>query len=175
MPSRPRHLHHPPDSPPLATDPEPFTHPEDVPAQSGLITSLERSRHVVHCNRRFAGLPASLTDIDRSQMALAFYCRGTMNICGALDTRLSAPECEAWQGWIWAQQRARDRLPPDPFSSTQGAPSSIAVRLHGCVGAASHATHCALLSLATLLDDIGRLDQAGFVCFVRACQDANGG
>ncbi|KAI0027117.1 hypothetical protein K488DRAFT_74797 [Vararia minispora EC-137] len=91
-----------PISPPLSTDPEPFTLSEDVPAQSWLITSLERSRHVEHCNRRFAGLPASLTGIDGSRMALAFYCPGTMDICGALDTKSGALECEAWRGWMRA-------------------------------------------------------------------------
>ncbi|KAI0035231.1 terpenoid cyclases/protein prenyltransferase alpha-alpha toroid [Vararia minispora EC-137] len=157
----------------MATDPEPFTLPEDVSAQPVPIPPLERSRHVAHCNRCLAGLPASLTDIDSSRMVLAFYCLGVMDVYSALDMKLSASDREAWRGWIWAQQAGGEHgtgFRPGPFMTR--------VRQPGYTDAsAPHLimTYCALLSLAILRDDFRRLDRAGLVRFVRACQDTNGG
>ncbi|KAI0351394.1 terpenoid cyclases/Protein prenyltransferase [Trametes cingulata] len=134
-------------------------------------TTLARGGHGSHCRRCLIALPFSQVDIDPSRIALVFYCLGSLDILGLLDTQTSDSDRETWRSWLWEQHIC---LPfgagfrPSPYMTPEDGSTAEYETPHLVM------TYTALLSLAILRDDFTKLDRTGIVRFLRACQRQDG-
>ncbi|KAF9005545.1 terpenoid cyclases/protein prenyltransferase alpha-alpha toroid [Cyathus striatus] len=137
------------------------------------LPRLARSAHAAHCKRCIAGLPVAQTDIDGSRLALAFYCIGSLDLLGV---DILQRERDDWKQWIWEQQTTGQYgsgFRPSPFMTGRH-PSEISVNYTEYDTPHIIMTYTALLSLAILRDDFSKLDRAGILTFLRACQREDG-
>ncbi|KAL1677207.1 terpenoid cyclases/protein prenyltransferase alpha-alpha toroid [Schizophyllum commune] len=136
------------------------------------VAPLARSGHAAHANRCLTALPASQIELDSSKVALAYYCLGTLDLLGLLESKTNEREREGWRAWFWEQQARGPHgtaFTPSHFMRTsleeeytdESAPHIIM-------------TYTALLSLAILRDDFTRLDRKGLSRFVGSCQLSDG-
>ncbi|KAI0927734.1 hypothetical protein AcW1_007107 [Taiwanofungus camphoratus] len=106
-------------------------------------------------------------------IAVVFYCLGTLDLLGALESKTNDAERRAWRDWLWEQQtygKYGTGFKPSSYMtpgerlneySEYDTPHLIM-------------TYTALLSLAILRDDFTELDRSGIVKFLRACQREDG-
>ncbi|KAJ7776766.1 terpenoid cyclases/protein prenyltransferase alpha-alpha toroid [Mycena maculata] len=133
------------------------------------LPPLAASAHVAHVKHALARLPGSMVNVDASRMAIVFYCIGSLDLLGVLETETSQVDRTSWRMWIWEQYvagRYGTGFRPGPFMSTsvhsdQNGPHIIM-------------TYTALLSLAMLRDDFSRLNRPGVLKFVNSCQNRDG-
>ncbi|TFK48769.1 terpenoid cyclases/Protein prenyltransferase [Heliocybe sulcata] len=138
------------------------------------LPKLSRNGHALHCIRCLSGLPSSQMEMDASRLALVFYCLGSLDLLGVLESKSSNTDREAWREWVWEQQATGGY-------GTGFRPSSF------MIGAGSNAaeygeydaphlimTYTALLSLSILRDDFSRLNRAGLLKFLEHCQRSDG-
>ncbi|KAJ6493585.1 terpenoid cyclases/protein prenyltransferase alpha-alpha toroid [Mycena vitilis] len=138
------------------------------------IPKFARAGHAGHVNRCLSGLPASQADLDSNRMAIAFYCIGALDLLGAVQTKTSETDRTLWKEWIWEQQTHGLHgvgFRPSPFA-TPTSPTPEPYNDYN--GPHLVMTYTALLTLAILRDDFSKLDRAGLVKFVRACQRDDG-
>jgi len=137
----------------------------------GDLPPFTRFGHGTHCKRCLVGLPGSQVDIDPSKLALAFYCIGSLDLLNQLLDKTKQDDRESWREWIWEQQVRGPYgagFKPGPYmssikeDSTEGNVPQLIV------------TYTALLTLAILRDDFTRLDRAGIVQLLGACQREDG-
>ncbi|TRM62135.1 terpenoid cyclases/protein prenyltransferase alpha-alpha toroid [Schizophyllum amplum] len=136
------------------------------------VAPLARSGHAAHANRCLTALPASQVELDPSKLAIAYYCLGTLDLLGLLQTKTSERDRDAWRGWLWEQQTHGAHgtgFRPSHFMT-------VALKDEYTDASAPHIimTYTALLGLAILRDDFKRLDREGLRRFVRACQLPDG-
>ncbi|KAJ7066578.1 terpenoid cyclases/protein prenyltransferase alpha-alpha toroid, partial [Mycena amicta] len=136
-----------------------------------------RAGHAGHVNRCLSGLPGSQVEADssrHSRTAVGFYCIGTLDLLGALDSKTTPTDRENWREWIWEQQTHGvngSGFRPSPFAT----PDSPTAKPYGAYdGPHLVMTYTALLTLAILRDDFTKLDRTGLVKFVRSCQKEDG-
>ncbi|KAJ7252752.1 terpenoid cyclases/protein prenyltransferase alpha-alpha toroid [Mycena haematopus] len=140
----------------------------------GALPTFARAGHAGHVNRCLSGLPGSQAEADSARLALGFYCLGVLDLLGAIQTKTSEADRGSWRDWIWEQQTHGVHgtgFRPSPF----GTPDSPTPEPYNDYnGPHLVMTYTALLTLAILRDDFSKLDRAGLVKFVRACQRDNG-
>ncbi|KAL1946071.1 hypothetical protein VTO73DRAFT_15198 [Trametes versicolor] len=135
--------------------------------------ALGKGGHAAHCKRCLIALPFSQVEIDPSRIAVVFYCLGTLDILGHLEKQSSDLDRESWRSWLWEQQICAPfgtGFRPSPFMTPEnfsGTPSEYDLP-HLVM------TYTALSSLSILRDDFSKLDRAGIIRFLRACQQADG-
>ncbi|EKM49774.1 uncharacterized protein PHACADRAFT_265451 [Phanerochaete carnosa HHB-10118-sp] len=145
-------------------------------SETSPVLPLNRGGHVGHCKRFLAGLPAGAVEADASRVAIGFYCLGSLDLLGTLETKTRPEERAAWIRWMWEQQSVCGygtgfkgsnymtidiRSPPSAQYAEYDTPNLIM-------------TYTSILSLAILRDDLSRLDRKGLVQFVRSCQREDG-
>ncbi|CCL99458.1 uncharacterized protein FIBRA_01476 [Fibroporia radiculosa] len=142
-------------------------------AASESLPPLARNSHAMHCKLCLSGLPFSQVEMDSSRIALGFYCLGTLDLLGVLETKTTPSEREAWRNWLWEQQthgRYGSGFKPSPYMTSDilldeesefDTPHLIM-------------TYTALMSLAILRDDFSKLDRPGILKFLRSCQRGDG-
>ncbi|KAK7012247.1 terpenoid cyclases/Protein prenyltransferase [Favolaschia claudopus] len=138
------------------------------------LPKLARGGHIGHVNRCLSGLPASQSELDSSRLALIFYCLGSLDLLGAVQAKTTERERISWKEWIWEQQTQGVHgtgFRPSPFATPD---SSTPKPYTDYNGPHLVMTYTALLALAILRDDFSKLDRAGLVKFVRACQRDDG-
>ncbi|PPQ65900.1 hypothetical protein CVT26_000920 [Gymnopilus dilepis] len=142
------------------------------------LPRLNRIAHVGHCKRCLSGLPAAKTEVDASRLALAFYCIGSLDLLGVLETSVPEGEREEWRAWLWNQQtqgKYGSGFRPSPFiTAHRRSPEPDQVEYTDYDTPHIIMTYTALLSLGILRDDFSTLDRPGIVKFLRACQRADG-
>ncbi|KAL0960955.1 hypothetical protein HGRIS_005955 [Hohenbuehelia grisea] len=140
------------------------------------LPPLARTAHAAHATRCLSGLPGSQTDIDASRVALVFYCLGSLDLLGLLDSKVPELDRQEWTEWLWEQQTR------GPFG-TGFKPGSFMTSRPDQEGSADESnyncphiimTYTAMLSLAILRDDFSRLDRRGITSFLRSCQKDDG-
>ncbi|KAI0642970.1 terpenoid cyclases/Protein prenyltransferase [Trametes meyenii] len=131
---------------------------------------LSRNGHGSHCSRCLIALPFSQVELDSSRIALVFYCLGSLDILDFVTSKSSDLDRETWKSWLWEQQTTGQYgsgFRPSPYSTPEdynGSTSSEYEAPHLVM------TYTALISLAILRDDFSKLDRAGIIRFLRACQ-----
>ncbi|KAJ7644650.1 terpenoid cyclases/protein prenyltransferase alpha-alpha toroid [Roridomyces roridus] len=140
------------------------------------LPPLARSAHVAYVKHALANLPGSMVSLDASRMAIVFYCVGSLDVLGVLQTETSETDRTSWRTWIWEQYvagRYGTGFKPGPFMSSSSSNARPAVP---CEQDPPHIimTYTALLSLAILRDDFTRLNRPGLLHFLGACQNKDG-
>ncbi|KAF9464217.1 terpenoid cyclases/protein prenyltransferase alpha-alpha toroid [Collybia nuda] len=139
------------------------------------LPPLARAGHASHCKRCLSGLPGSQSEVDASKLALSFYCIGSLDLLGAMDTT-SQTDRQSWKDWIWEQQtkgRHGSGFRPSSFMTPRpGLGSSETYTEYDTPHIIM--TYTALLCLSILRDDFLKLDRAGIINFMRACQRDDG-
>ncbi|KAK7464852.1 geranylgeranyl transferase type-1 subunit beta [Stygiomarasmius scandens] len=150
------------------------------------LPPLARIGHAGHVKRCLSGLPDSQTDLDSSRLAVAFYCIGSLDLLGLIPDKIAQGDLDLWREWIWEQYvsgpngagfRPSPFMTPLPASSQNPSSSSDPSSDPGYEYANTPhiiMTYTALLTLSILQDDFSRLDKAGLVRLLRACQRADG-
>ncbi|KAF7309818.1 Terpenoid cyclases/Protein prenyltransferase [Mycena indigotica] len=135
---------------------------------------FSRIGHAGHVNRCLTGLPASQVEAESTRMAVGFYCLGTLDLLGALDSKTTDTDRKNFREWIWEQQTHGPNgsgFRPSPFAT----PDSLSEQPYGAYnGPHLVMTYTALLTLAILRDDFLRLDRKGLIKFMRSCQKEDG-
>jgi geranylgeranyl transferase type-1 subunit beta len=143
-------------------------------------TPLARTAHARHCKHCLFGLPASQTGLDTSRMAVSFYCIGSLDLLGLVDTDSSETSREEWGTWIWRQHVVSDHgsgFRPGPFVVTlENEAYSASTDRSSNDYDLPHIimTYTALISLSIIKDDFSRLDKLGLVKFLQSCQREDG-
>lgn len=112
--------------------------------------------------------------MDSSRLALVFYCLGSLDLLGVLESKSTDADRESWKEWIW-QQHASGKygagFRPSPFMTGAGSQSAEYSEYD-----TPHLimTYTALLSLSILRDDFARLHRQGLLTFLRSCQREDG-
>ncbi|KAI0770607.1 terpenoid cyclases/Protein prenyltransferase [Fomes fomentarius] len=137
------------------------------------MSILSRSGHASHARRCLIGIPFSQVEVDSSRIALAFYCLGTLDILGTMNSQSSELDRETWKDWLWEQYISGDYgtgFRPSPYSTPEDSKGQP------CEYDTPHLvmTYTALLCLAILRDDFSKLDRSGVLRFLRACQQDDG-
>ncbi|OBZ71710.1 Geranylgeranyl transferase type-1 subunit beta [Grifola frondosa] len=137
------------------------------------LSSLGRSGHSSHCRMCLLGLPFSQVEVDSSRIAVVFYCLGTLDLLGVVESKTSEIERETWRAWLWEQQTSSKYgtgFQPSPYMTTSAASTDHTEYdvPHLIM------TYTAILSLAILRDDFKQLDRSGIVRFLQACQQEDG-
>ncbi|KAF8903087.1 terpenoid cyclases/protein prenyltransferase alpha-alpha toroid [Gymnopilus junonius] len=144
---------------------------------SSQLPRLSRAAHAAHCKRCLSGLPASQTDVDASRLALGFYCIGSLDLLGLLESQVPSGEREDWRAWLWKQQ-ARGKygsgFRPSPLMTAQRLSHEESMEYTDYDTPHIIMTYTALLSLGILRDDFSKLDRPGLLKFLRSCQRADG-
>ncbi|KAJ6591620.1 terpenoid cyclases/protein prenyltransferase alpha-alpha toroid, partial [Mycena vulgaris] len=155
------------------------------------IPKFARASHAAHVNRCLSGLPGSQVEADSSRhgdfhlsivsflisqlrLALGFYCIGSLDLLGLLQTKTTETDRASWREWIWEQQTQGPHgtgFRPSPFATPD---SPLPEPYSDYDGPHLVMTYTALLTLAILRDDFSKLDRSGLVKFIRACQRDNG-
>ncbi|GJE97644.1 terpenoid cyclase/Protein prenyltransferase [Phanerochaete sordida] len=140
------------------------------------LPPLNRSGHVGHCKRFLNGLPAGAIESDASRVAIGFYCLGSLDLLGLLETKTKPEERESWAAWIWEQQIACK------YGTGFKGSSYMTIDIHAPLPGEYAEydtpnlimTYTSILSLAILRDDLSKLDKRGLVQFIRSCQREDG-
>jgi len=89
--------------------------------QATPLPLMSRQGHAGHVKRCLSGLPSSQVDLDPSKyvlgrvkcreetdsylcrLAVGFYCIGSLDLLGLLQSKTSEFDRESWREWIWEQ------------------------------------------------------------------------
>ncbi|KAI0783426.1 terpenoid cyclases/Protein prenyltransferase [Abortiporus biennis] len=141
------------------------------------LPHFARTGHAAHCNRCLTGLPSSQIDVDAQTLAVGFYCLGTLDILGLLESKTNEVERKDWKEWIWEQVRTGSYgtgFKPGSYMSPESKTLSETDQFREFDPPHLIMTYVALLSLAILRDDFSKLDRQGITKFVRSCQREDG-
>ncbi|KAJ7062324.1 terpenoid cyclases/protein prenyltransferase alpha-alpha toroid [Mycena amicta] len=127
------------------------------------LPPLSRDAHVHHVIQALTQIPAVMVSLDSSRMLIIFYCISTLDLLGALEQNTTPAQRESWRSWIWDQYIA------GPLGTAFKPGTSMHDSTPHII-----TTYAALLSLAALRDDFTRLNPAGVLAFLRACQKPDG-
>lgn len=138
---------------------------------------LQRPGHVRHCKYCLFGLPGTQVGLDASRLAIVFYCIGTLDLLGLLDSGSKPHEREEWRRWIWEQYVVSEHgagFRPGPFvvTAVDGEDKSRSTNAHDTPHIIM--TYTAVISLSILQDDLKRLDKKQLLSFLRSCQREDG-
>ncbi|KZT28744.1 terpenoid cyclases/Protein prenyltransferase [Neolentinus lepideus HHB14362 ss-1] len=149
------------------------------------LPKLSRNGHALHCVRCLSGLPSSQTEMDASRrLALVFYCLGSLDLLGVLESKSTDSDRESWREWVWEQQatgKYGTGFRPSPFMTGAGSKPVCPLPPPPRWGTYSDydtphliMTYTALLSLSILHDDFSSLDHPGLLKFLYHCQRSDG-
>ncbi|KIY52428.1 terpenoid cyclases/Protein prenyltransferase [Fistulina hepatica ATCC 64428] len=140
------------------------------------LPPLQRVAHAGHVNRCMTALPFSQVEIESSKLALAFYCLGTLDLLGLLESKTTEIDRESWREWIWEQQthgKYGTGFRPSPAMTPQHDDKED-YTYSDCDTPHIIMTYTALLTLSILHDDFSRLDRPGIALFLSSCQREDG-
>ncbi|EPT00297.1 hypothetical protein FOMPIDRAFT_1030563 [Fomitopsis schrenkii] len=154
-----------------------------MPEVPPVSRTLNRRGHAKLAQLCLSGLPFSQVEVDPSRLAVVFYCLGTLDLLGVLDSQVPEAGRIHWREWIWEQQthgkygtgfRPSPYMAPEDYKSTHWPPWQLSDDHTEYDVPHLIMTYTALMSLAILRDDFVRLDRAGILRFVRSCQRDDG-
>ncbi|KAK9480925.1 terpenoid cyclases/protein prenyltransferase alpha-alpha toroid [Lipomyces japonicus] len=157
-----------------------------------MVRSLAVKRHVAYFRRCLSLLPYPYTAVDSSRLALVFFAISALDILGALNPTtnggqqqqqqeeeagtVTAEEIANWTEWIYSAclLPTRDAFRCSP--ATNAGPRDNDDNDDNADYDAGHVagTYFALGALLVLRDDLGRIDRAGMMRWLRRCQRPDG-
>ncbi|KAI0076738.1 terpenoid cyclases/Protein prenyltransferase [Panus rudis PR-1116 ss-1] len=141
------------------------------------LPKLSRVAHAAHCTRTLVGLPFSYATVDASRVAIGFYCFGTLDLLGLLDSKTRESEREGWREWLWDQQTSGkygSGFRPSSYMTPENRQDIVTEKYHEYDMPHLIMTYTAILSLAILRDEMKQLDRQGIIKFIGSCQREDG-
>ncbi|KAF7323545.1 Terpenoid cyclases/Protein prenyltransferase [Mycena kentingensis (nom. inval.)] len=129
----------------------------------GPLPPLARDAHIHHVTQALTQIPGVMVSLDSSRMLIIFYCLSTLDLLGVMEHHTTPSQRVSWRNWIWEQYIV------GPWGTAFRPGTSMHDSTPHLI-----TTYAALLSLAALRDDFTRLNRAGVIAFLRACQRPDG-
>ncbi|KAF7326308.1 Terpenoid cyclases/Protein prenyltransferase [Mycena kentingensis (nom. inval.)] len=129
----------------------------------GPLPPLSRDAHIHHVMQALTQIPGVMVSLDSSRMLIIFYCLSTLDLLGVMEHHTTPAQRVSWRNWIWEQYIV------GPWGTAFRPGTSMHDSTPHLI-----TTYAALLSLAALRDDFTRLNRAGVIAFLRACQRSDG-
>ncbi|KDN52829.1 hypothetical protein K437DRAFT_231594 [Tilletiaria anomala UBC 951] len=136
---------------------------------------MDQAKHVSFWLRHLRMLPTPYQSADTQRMTIGYFCLSALDVLSAVESHLLKTEREELADWVYEQQ-----IPPAMGGGFRGSPTAGTVpstSQHAfTTGAMGHLamTYTALLTLAILRDDFGRLNIEGLHALLAISQQADG-